>query len=153
MTISEILHATDINLALRAGTKDAAIEEVLAQLRGDSRVRDWTGLREAIIARDAPALSDGGVGICIAHGRTPAVGGLVLAAGRSLGGIPSPEVPTGIQLFFVAGIPATVTSEYLRVVGAIARVCRDLRQTDRLLEAPDGESFVEILSEASERLT
>lgn len=152
MTISEILHATDINLALRAGTKAAAVDEVLAQLHGDPRVKDWTALRAAVIARDAPALAEGGAGICIAHGRTSAVSDLVFAAGRSLDGIPCPEIGTGIRLFFVAGIPSAVDSEYLRLVGAIARVCRDPEEIDGLLEAPDGEAFVEILAEAADRL-
>jgi Phosphotransferase system mannitol/fructose-specific IIA domain (Ntr-type) len=152
MTISEILHATDVNLALRAGTKVGAVDEVLAQLHGDPRVKDWAALREAIIARDAPALVEGGAGICIAHGRTPAVGELVFAAGRSRDGILCPEVGTGIRLFFVAGIPSAVDSEYLRLVGAIARACRDPREIDRLLEAQDGDAFVEILVEAADRL-
>lgn len=152
MTIDEILRPGDVNLALRAVTKSEAIEEVLAQLHGDERVKDWTVLRTAVIARDAPAIAEGEFALCIAHGRTPAVRELVFAAGRSLQGVPCPEAGSGVQLFFVAGIPSAVDSEYLRLVGAIARVCSDPEDVRRLLDAADGEAFVEILARATQRL-
>jgi mannitol/fructose-specific phosphotransferase system IIA component (Ntr-type) len=152
MTIDEILHPADVSLALRADAKTAAVEEVLSQLRGDTRVTNWEELRNAIIARDAPAIEHEGRCICIAHGRTKAVNDLAMAAGRSTGGIICPETKLRVQLLFVVGIPTTMSSEYLRLVGAIARVCREPEQIDELLAAPDGESFVEILSAAAERL-
>lgn len=152
MTIGEILKAEDVNVSLRSATKAEAVEEVLAQLRGDARVKDWTALRAAVAARCAPALAGDGAGVCIAHARTPAVSGLVFAAGRSAEGVECPELGGRVRLIFVAGIPVAVDSEYLRLVGAIARVCQDPEQAEALLAAADGQAFVEILESAAERL-
>lgn len=152
MTIDEILRPEDVKLSLRSQDKAGAVDEVLTQLRGDERVKNWEVLREAIIERDAPALDDEGVGLCIAHARTPSVGSLVVAAGRSTDGVACPEVSASVKLFFVAGVPSTVDSEYLRLVGAIVRVCRNPKEFAKLLSAEDGDSFVEILTVASERL-
>ena len=152
MTIDEILHPADVNLALRADAKTAAVEEVLGQLRGDSRVTNWEELRNVVIERDAPAIEHEGRSVCIAHGRTKAVTALTMAAGRSERGIICPETKLRVHLLFVVGIPAAMDSEYLRLVGAIARVCRDAAQMDELLTAPDGASFVECLAASTERL-
>jgi mannitol/fructose-specific phosphotransferase system IIA component (Ntr-type) len=152
MTIDEILHPADVNLSLKADAKTAAIEEVLGQLRGDERVTNWEELRNAVIARDAPAIEHEGRCICIAHGRTKAVNGLAVAAGRSERGVVCPETNLRVHLLFAVGIPTTMSSEYLRLVGAIARVCREPAQIDELLAAPDEEAFVEILAAATERL-
>jgi mannitol/fructose-specific phosphotransferase system IIA component (Ntr-type) len=152
MTIDSILHPADVNLSLRADAKTAAIEEVLGQLRGDVRVTNWEDLRKAIIERDAPAIEHEGRSICIAHGRTKAVSALTMAAGRSEHGIVCPETNLRVHLLFVVGIPVAMDSEYLRLVGAIARVCREADQMEELLAAPDGAGFVECLATATERL-
>ena len=152
MTIDEILHPADVNLALRADTKTAATEEVMSSLRGDVRVTNWEDFRAVVIERDAPAIEHEGRCILIAHGRTKAVSALTMAAGRSEAGIICPETNLRVHLLFVAGIPATMDSEYLRLVGAIVRVCRDEALMADLLDAADGEAFVECLASATERL-
>ena len=152
MSIDEILHPADVHLALRADTKAAAIEEIMASLRGDERVTNWEEFRKVVIERDAPAIEHGGRSICIAHGRTKAVSSLVMAAGRSAAGVICPETNLRVGLIFVVGIPSAFGAEYLRLVGAIVRVCRDPDYMAELMEAPDGESFVERLAAAMARL-
>lgn len=152
MRLDEILRPSDVSLQLRARDKPSAIEEVLGQVRGDVRVHHWEKLRAAVLQRDAPAIAEDGRGICIAHGRTDAVSELVVAVGRSPDGIVFPELAAPVCLVFVAGIPAAMDSEYLRIVGAIARVCRAPQLFDDLLTAPDGDGFVEVLAAATERL-
>lgn len=150
--IGDILHPDHVNLSLSATGKKEAVEEVLSKLNGDVRVKDFSIFREAVIARDAAAISENHCGICIAHGRTESVSGLVLAAGRSAAGFPCREVPDPVHLVFVAGIPGTFNSEYLRIVGAIARICRDRHQLDRLIAAKTAEQFIALLSAGEVRL-
>ena len=150
--ISEILTSSHINLALSAGDQVGGVTEVLSKLNGDPRVLDWDTLAKAIIGRNAPAISCGPCGICIAHGRTNAVQSLVMAAGRSVEGLSSPNVKERVRLVFVAGIPAAFQSEYLRVVGAIARLCHDKALLNELLSVQDPEKFLGLLSSAEARL-
>lgn len=152
MTIDEILHSSDVNLSLRADGKSAAVEELLGSLRGDERVTNWEELRKAVVERDAPAIEHDGRGICVAHGRTKAVSTLTMAAGRSETGVTCPETALRVHLLFVVGIPAAMDSEYLRLVGAIVRVCRDESLMAELLAATDGDAFVECLASATERM-
>jgi len=150
--IGDILQPEHVNLSLAATDKDGAVEEVLSKLNGDLRVKDFIVLRKAVISRDAAAISENHCGICIAHGRTESVSGLVMAAGRSAAGFPCKEVPDPVHLVFVAGIPGAFNSEYLRIVGAIARICRDKHQLERLLAARDAEYFVGLLGAGEVKL-
>lgn len=144
--ISEILLPGQINLALAAHDQAGGVDEVLSKLNGDSRVQDWNALMQSVTERNAPALSCNNCGICIAHGRTNAVSSLVMAAGRSARGLVSPEVRDKVRLVFVAGIPSAFDSEYLRIVGAIARLCRDKSLLDKLLTVQDPGDFIKLLS-------
>jgi PTS system fructose-specific IIC component len=150
--IGDILQPEHVNLSLTATDKAGAIDEVLAKLNGDTRVKDFAALRQVVVIRDAAAISENECGICIAHGRTESVSGLVMAAGRSAAGFVCPEIPDPVRLVFVAGIPRTFNSEYLRIVGAIARICRDRRQLERLLAAHDASYFVGLLGAGEMKL-
>jgi len=150
--ISEILPSSHINLALAARDQADGVQEVLSNLNGDPLVMDWESLRQAVTARNAPAISCGPCGICIAHGRTNAVHSLVMAAGRSVEGLSSPNIQEPVRLVFVAGIPAAFQSEYLRIVGAIARLCNDRTLLSELLSVKDPEKFVRLLSSGEAKL-
>lgn len=150
--ISEILPPTHINLALVATTQIEGVDEVLSKLNGDPRVLDWTALKRAVDERNAPAISCGPCGICIAHARTNAVQSLVMAAGRSADGLSSPSLGEPVRLIFVAGIPTAFQSEYLRVVGAIARLCNDKSLLGELLSVQDPENFVALLKSGEAKL-
>lgn len=144
--IEEILQPKDVNLMLVAKDLDGAIEELLRSLKADLRLTDWNGLHDAVFERSAPALVQDGVGICIAHGRTSSVQELVLAAGRSDAGVIAPDIVEPVKLIFVAGIPSAFNADYLRIVGAIARICKDPNQLHRLLGVKDPMTFIHVLT-------
>jgi len=143
--IEDVLIPGHVKLGLSSIDKAGGVDEVLALLSGDTRVTDWARLRQAVIDRDARTLAENGIGICLAHGRTESVKSLVLAVGRSTAGIVAPDVSEPVRLVVVAGIPAAFNSEYLRVIGAIVRICRDRHQLERLLAAKTPQKFVELL--------
>jgi len=144
-SIGEVLQPEHVVLTLAATEKGTAIEEVLAKLNGDDRVKNFDLLREAVLERDAPAIAENGVGICMAHGRVEAVTSLVMAAGRLSEGFRCKDVRDPVRLVFVMGIPSAFNAEYLRIVGAIARICRDAKQLHRLLSVKDPVEFVHLL--------
>ena len=147
--IENYLTVGSVDLALRGTDAPGCVREVVGLLRGDNRVGDFPTLLDAVLARDAGILEEGGCGILIAHGRTNAVNRLVLAAGRPSGALTSAGLP---RLVFAAGIPAAFNSEYLRVVGVIARACRDETARTALLEATTPDNFISILSQIEKSL-
>lgn len=145
ISIRQILQPGHVNLALSSTEMGTAVGEVLASLSGDIRILQWNTLRDAILQRNAPAIDAAGCGIIIAHGRTDAVGSLVMAAGRSNEGIPSKDTKENVWLVFVAGIPSALNNEYLRVVGTIARLCSKTELVEKLLNAANPAEFIDIL--------
>jgi len=53
--------------------------------------------------------------------------------------------PAGPHLVFVFAIPAAMSEEYLRNVGALARICREPEKTDALLAAATPAEFAGLL--------
>lgn len=145
ISIRQILQPGHINLSLSSTDVSSAVGEVLASLSGDIRILQWDALKKSVLERNAPAIDADGCGIVIAHGRTDAVGTLVMAAGRSNEGFPSKDTSEKVRLVFVAGIPSALNNEYLRVVGTIARLCSKKALVQELLSAPTQDAFIDTL--------
>ena len=150
MTAAEILQPAQVLTALSAATLPAAVDEILAAMRGDSRVADWDALRAAVAAHEAPAIDAGECSICIAHGRTNAVTSLAMGAGISAEGYG--EGAKKIRLVFVAGIPAAFNNEYLRAVGSIARLCGQPAFLEKLLSSKTPSDFIALLEVGGAKL-
>jgi mannitol/fructose-specific phosphotransferase system IIA component (Ntr-type) len=151
-TLSSALLPKDIHLDLRAANPDDALEEVLSTLRNDSRVGDWAALREAL-SQGSPidcGPSENGM-IILHHRRTPSISEMVLATGRFPTGLPVQGCERPLRMLFVAAIPESLNNEYLRVLGAISRVCGDPESFGRLMGAPDRETFLSLLEEGCRR--
>jgi mannitol/fructose-specific phosphotransferase system IIA component (Ntr-type) len=145
-TLASSLRAKDINLSLRASGHRDAVEEILAALRGDERVKDWEKLRTTL----ASSIPDNSLGetpsaTFLHHCRSESVSDLVIAAGRSEAGIVIPGQETKVRLVFVAAIPGALNNEYLRILGAMSRVSMESSSMSELIDAPDAPSFIEIL--------
>jgi mannitol/fructose-specific phosphotransferase system IIA component (Ntr-type) len=147
--LSAHLYTRDVHLELRSTNCADALEEILSPLRRDARIRDWEKLRSSLLAgtRIEASLENRGTMI-LHHGRTESVSGLVLALGRSRAGLPNPGEGPGIHLLVVAAIPETLNNEYLRIIGAIARVCGHQETFRKLLEAAGEEDIKALLEKA-----
>jgi len=151
-SIADILLPGHVNLQLVSKTFSDALRETLARLAGDPRIGDSEAFAQAVMERNAPAIVCHGHGIVIAHGRTNAVKSLIMAAGRSQSGLRSVD-GASVRLIFVAGIPRTMDSEYLRIVGTLARLCRDPALFQSLLTVAEPMKFIEILTAQESKLS
>lgn len=152
-TLSSALLAKDIHLGLGASSPDEALGEILESLRDDGRVADWRALRDSLSNGSPIDCGDGnGSGMIILHHRrTPSISEMVLAAGRfntplAVAGCPSP-----LRMIFAAAIPESLDNEYLRILGAVSRICGDPASFARLMAAPDERSFITVLEEGCRR--
>ena len=134
-----------VNLGMREGDAMVCVQEVAGLLRGDERVQDFEKFLGQLMAGELRDLGGEGCEIKLAHARTDAVRTLALAAGRTWGG--NGGDGRG-RLFFVAGIPVALSSEYLRVIGVVARVCREGRSRAALMQARTPWEFISVLSQA-----
>jgi len=146
--LSDSLPIKDIELHLRATDHRDALEEMLSHLRSDPRVKDWEKLRSSLIANsERETFKECPGAMFLHHGRTESVSTLVLAVGRSSVGISAASIKKKTHLIFIAAIPEAMNNEYLRILGAISRVCREEECVKALLEAKSASVFLRLLEE------
>lgn len=151
-TLSDSLQSKDIHLALRAGNSADALEEVLSGLRTDGRVKDWETLRSSLVNSSPIDCGPGENGMIILHHRrTPEITSMVLAAGRFPAGITVEGCKPLLRMVFVAAVPESLSNEYLRIIGAVSRICGNPASFERLMGAASAAEFLNILEEGCRR--
>jgi len=144
--IAESLRSKDLRLALKATDHRDALEEVLSGFRSDARVRDWEKLRASLQTDSAnETFRENPSAMFLHHSRTESVTGLILAVGRSKEGLSIAGREEKIHLIFVAAMPTAMNNDYLRILGAVARVCREPSSFQELLNAEDPAGFLSVL--------
>ena len=145
ITIGDILSPKHVLLDLAADTHLRAVGKIAELLERDERVNDWDAFYKGLIARSSCMANENGSGICIAHVRTQAVNAMIMAVGRSKEGIAFPGEEARMHLIFVIGVPVALASDYLRIIGALARIFRTTKGEEALLSAETPEEFCERL--------
>ncbi|MBI4506747.1 MAG: PTS sugar transporter subunit IIA [Chloroflexi bacterium] len=147
--IAALLQAGRINLQLTARDKHAALREVAALLNTSQCIANFDAFFKEILERERVSNTALGHDVAIPHARTEQCTEILIAVGRSADGIDfEAKDNQPVRLIFLIGTPKQMVTEYLRVVGNLARLLRqdDVRQ--RLLDAPDSTTFIRVLDEA-----
>ena len=141
--MSRLIDASHVMLDFAAASRDEAVREVAELLRGDARIGSWDAFWKSIGAKQIVDLKGCGCGVCLAHGRDESVRDLVLAAGRA-----PVNAASGVPRFvFVFAIPAAMAEDYLRAVGALARLCGEEKKFAALERAGTPEALADTLQE------
>lgn len=140
MSVEPLFSPAHVRLDLSAPDRESALRATAELLAGDPRAGGWEEFWASIGQRQVVDLADCSGAVMIAHGRSPSVSALALAAARW-------AAPGGPHLVFVFAIPAAMSGEYLRQVGALARVCREPAKLAALLGAATPGEFAALLGE------
>jgi len=147
LTIPDILNPRHVLLNLQASTGDEAIQQVASLLRQDDRVRDWVGFYNTLKDRAHCVETSANFQICIPHTRTDCVNNMVMSVGRAPEGVIFPGTSMPVRYIFCIGLPKEMASEYLRIIGSIARFFKDPLIIERLDAAKTAQEFIAILGE------
>ena len=144
--IADSLRPKDLRLKLKATDHRDALEEILSGLRSDARVSDWEKLRTSLQENAGnETFRENPCTMFLHHARTESVNQLILAVGRSKEGLSIEGREEKIHLIFVAAMPTAMNNDYLRILGAVARVCREPSSFHELLGAEDPSGFLTLL--------
>jgi fructose PTS system EIIBC or EIIC component len=152
ITIADILLPRHIELDLKTVNQEEAINQIASLLREDDRVKDWNEFYKGLGSKQPCVAASGETDICIPHTRTNSVSSMVMAAGRSTKGITIKGVDAPIHFVFVIGVPTALASDYLRIIGALARIFKDDAAKEKLRAAKTAEEFVQLLGSAEMKL-
>ena len=118
----------------------------------DERVKDWGAFYKGLSSNQPCLAAASGADLCIPHTRTDYVTGMVMAAGRSKGGIVVPGGKWPVHFIFVIGVPVAMAADYLRIIGALTRVFREAGTKEKMMEVKDAEGFLQVLAAAEMKL-
>lgn len=150
MKLTELLKPELILMELAENKRTAAIHEVAALLEKDSGMANFQGFYDELLARERVEPTTLGNGVAFPHARTDHVKRLVLAVGRSSAGVHFESNGENIHFIFVIGTPRRMVTEYLALVGSMARLLRHDEVRTALLAAKNPQEFLAALAEDPE---
>ena len=150
MKLVELLQPSHILLDLQETKRTTAIHKVASLLEKDEGVTHFQGFYDELLARERVEATSLGNGVAFPHARTDHVKRLVLAVGRSQAGVNFENGVENIHFIFVIGTPRRMVTEYLALVGAMARILRQDEVREKLMQVKTPEEFLAALAEDPE---
>lgn len=148
IALADLIEPDQIAVNLRARTQADAIREIVNLLVAAAKIGDAEKFLEELRSREATNSTYAADGVAFPHARTKLVEQIVLGIGRSETGIPWPGKGEIAHLIFLIAVPERLISDYLVVVGAIARITKDPPLRTLLLHAESVNDFIATLLEA-----
>jgi mannitol/fructose-specific phosphotransferase system IIA component (Ntr-type) len=147
--VAALLKPEAVLLDVQAAEKVPALRETAALLAGNAAVVDAGAFFREILARENTGNTALGNAVAIPHARTDQCREIVVAVGRSAQGIDYGAADgQRVRLIFLIGTPKHLVTEYLRVVGGLARILSRNTVCLQLLTAPDAPAFIRIIADA-----
>ncbi|MGD0016942.1 MAG: PTS sugar transporter subunit IIA [Verrucomicrobiia bacterium] len=149
--LASLLAPEMIKLNLCARDKTPALREVAELLAQHQSIHNFEVFFQEILARERVSNTALGHDVAIPHARTDQCAKILIAVGRSSEGVDF-ETKDGqrVHLIFLIGTPKQMVTDYLRVVGNLARLLRQDDVRRRLLEAPDPASFIKVIDQTED---
>jgi mannitol/fructose-specific phosphotransferase system IIA component (Ntr-type) len=145
IALAELIDPRQIALNLCARTQPDAIREIVDPLVAAGKIDNLEKFLDEVRAREKTNSTYAADGVAFPHARTKLVGEILVGIGRSEAGIPWTEKGEVAHLIFLIAVPERLISDYLVVVGAIARITKDRPLRTLLLHAESVEEFIATL--------
>jgi mannitol/fructose-specific phosphotransferase system IIA component (Ntr-type) len=145
IALADLIDPKQIALNLRARTHAEAMREIVDLLVTTGKIDNAERFLNKLRQREQTNSTYAADGVAFPHARTKLVDEIVLAIGRSDAGIPWTGKGEIAHLIFLIAVPERLISDYLVVVGAIARITKDRPLRTLLLHAESVEEFIATL--------
>lgn len=148
--LTELLSAERVKIPLEASDKRGLIEELSSLVARVSGVPESADdIRDAVLEREAVLSTGIGGGVAIPHGKSSAVGELVLVAGRTEEPVDFEALDTQpVRLLVMLVGPESAAGLHIKVLSRISRLLRQDSLRERLIAAPSAEEFLSVIQDA-----
>ena len=148
IALAELIDPKQIVLNLRARTQEEATREIVDLLVANGKIDNAERFLNNLQQREKTNSTYAADGVSFPHARTKLVDKIVVGIGRSESGIPWTGKGEIAHLIFLIAVPERLISDYLIVVGAIARITKDRPLRTLLLHAENVDDFIATLLSA-----
>lgn len=150
--LSKLLDPARITLGVQNTKRTAALNEVAKLLESHPDVANFQGFYNELLARERLDTTCLGNEVALPHARTEHVKKIVLAVGRSDGGVFFENSNQNVRLMFVLGTPKNNPTDYLILVGALCRLIKDAPNREALFSAATPDDFIATVKALEEKL-
>jgi len=149
--LAELLDPEFIRLDLNASSRDEALRELVGIFKINEKARSL--LLNLLVEREKLGSTGIGKGVAIPHCRSLILSKLTVAVGRFPRGVDfdAMDKKASHLFFLVAAPPKDKGNQYLLILGAIAKVAKDMGKNDKLCTARDAPEFLARLKELETR--
>ncbi|HSI83335.1 MAG TPA: PTS sugar transporter subunit IIA [Candidatus Methylacidiphilales bacterium] len=151
MHISSLLKPEQITLAIQNSKRCPAIHEVALLAKTNPLLLQFEGFYEELLARERVESTCLGNELAFPHARTDHLKGMILCVGRSSQGILFENCGQIVKLIFVIGTPKRMVTDYLSVVGGLARLLKKPELRQELMGVATPEDFIGLIEKAEGR--
>ena len=145
IALAELIDPRQVALNLQARTQPEALREIVDLLVFAGEIDNREKFLDELRAREETNSTYAADGVAFPHARTNLVDEILVGIGRSEAGIPWTEKGEVAHLIFLIAVPERLISDYLVVVGVIARITKDRPLRTLLLHAENVEDFIATL--------
>jgi mannitol/fructose-specific phosphotransferase system IIA component (Ntr-type) len=145
IALADLIDPKQIALNLRATSQREALREIVDLLVANGKIDNAERFLNKLEQREKTNSTYAADGVAFPHARTKLVEQIVLGIGRSEAGIPWTGKGESAHLIFLIAVPERLISDYLVVVGAIARITKDRPLRTLLLHAESVKEFMATL--------
>ncbi|MFD1775797.1 PTS fructose transporter subunit IIABC [Paenibacillus rhizophilus] len=133
MKITDLMIKQTMIMDLKATTKEAAIDELIASLAESGRINDQVLFKEMILKREGESSTGIGGGIAMPHAKTKAVNEPTVVFAKSATGVDYDTLDgEPAYLFFMIAAPEGAGNTHLRTLAALSRLLIDAEFIDEL---------------------
>jgi len=139
LRILDFLNADAIVTELAATTKKGVLEELVAVLAKDGKIKDTAATVEVLMEREKLGSTGIGQGIAIPHAKTDQVSEVIAAFGLSRRGVQFNALDGDpVNIFFLLVAPPDAAALHLKALARISRLLKDkfFRQSLRVTRTP-----------------
>jgi mannitol/fructose-specific phosphotransferase system IIA component (Ntr-type) len=148
LALADLVDPKQIALNLRATTQAEAMREIVDLLVAAGKIDNPEKFLDEVRARETTNSTYAADGVAFPHARTKLVDQIVLGIGRSEAGLPWTGKGELAHLIFLIAVPERLISDYLVVVGAIARATKDRPLRTLMFHAENVDEFIATLLSA-----
>ena len=145
IALAELIDSRQIALDLRARSQTEALREIADLLVANAKIDNAERFVNKLQQREKTNSTYAADGVAFPHARTKLVDEILVGIGRSESGIPWTGKGEIAHLIFLIAVPERLVSDYLVVVGAIARITKDRPLRTLLLHAENVDDFIATL--------
>jgi PTS system nitrogen regulatory IIA component len=152
MRLTDVLKKEYVIPDLKAGDKDAILQEMVMYLSGKEAGLDRDKLFEALLERERLGTTGIGHGVALPHGKLKGFKKIMVCFGRSRKGVDFRSMDKlPVHLFFLIIAPENSAAAHLKLLACLSRLLKNQDFRDRLMRTKTSSDIYRLIVEADNR--